>query len=332
MSTNVARKRVFRHVPHEGEDGLFRQSWYAVCRSEDLARGALLGRDFLDGRIVVWRGEDGVARAFSAFCPHLGADLAVGAVVGNSLQCAFHHWEFGTEGFCEKTGIGDPAPRNACLFKFPVQEKFGIVWVFNGDAPLFELAELSRPMDRIAYSVAEPFVIRNDPWVVCCNTPDWSHFATVHRFAFSNEGQNESLTFNQFGVDRVFTARLEHGAGPEVKFRVTVCGTNLVLIEGETEGAWFGVAGCLGLPRPGICDFFVVTFADKVDNVTTEKTSEAIEMFAAIAKRMGGEDAPIWDTMHFKPGALTRSDAALATYLDQLRSFPRAHPSADFIN
>jgi hypothetical protein len=36
--------------------------------------------------------------------------------------------------------------------------------------------------------------------------------------------------------------------------------------------------------------------------------------------------------MHFKPGALTRSDRALSRYLKDLRRFPRAHPSVDFIN
>jgi hypothetical protein len=54
--------------------------------------------------------------------------------------------------------------------------------------------------------------------------------------------------------------------------------------------------------------------------------------YTAIAARMGAEDSPIWNAIHFKPGSLTRSDRALARYLVRLRDFPRAHPSADFIN
>ena len=33
-----------------------------------------------------------------------------------------------------------------------------------------------------------------------------------------------------------------------------------------------------------------------------------------------------------KPGLLTRSDKSLARFLKYLREYPRAHPSADFIN
>ena len=140
---------------------------------------------------------------------------------------------------------------------------FGIVWAFNGLEPLFDLAAPSRPFERLTSLVADPFQVTADPWVICCNTPDWVHFATVHRFDFPREGQNETLRFEPFGVRRQFSARLEHGAGPEISFSVTVRGTTLVLIEGLTEGKWFAVAACLGVPRPGLCDFFVVTMVDR---------------------------------------------------------------------
>ena len=41
-----------------------------------------------DGRVVVWRGEDGRAHVTSAFCPHLGASLEAGDVVGQRVRCA----------------------------------------------------------------------------------------------------------------------------------------------------------------------------------------------------------------------------------------------------
>lgn len=331
-TTAAPMKRHVNPVPFEGEDGLFRQSWYALCKSSDVPLGGVVGRDFLDGRVVIYRGMDGKIRVMSAYCPHIGADLSLGQVRGNSLQCAFHHWEFNANGQCERTGIGDPAPRAACLYKFPSLEKFGVVWAFNGDTPLFDLADLSIPIDRALFNVADPMTLRTDPWVVCCNTPDWVHFAMVHRFDFPREGQHETIRFSEYGVQRQFKTRLEYGKGPEIEFKVTVSGTNLVLVEGVLEGKWFAVAGCMGVPRPGICSFFVVNFADAAAEATTEAAQQALQTSFEISKRMGGEDAPIWDTMHFKPGLLTKSDQALATYLEQLRRFPRAHPAADFIN
>ena len=319
-------------VPREGQDGLFRQSWYALCKSSDVPVGAVTGRAFLDGRVAVYRGTDGRVQVMNAYCPHLGADLSQGAVVGNSLRCAFHHWEFGRDGRCVRTGIGDAPPPGARLFDFPTREMFGIVWAFNGTEPLFDLAAPSRPFERLMSQVADPFQVATDPWVICCNTPDWVHFATVHRFGFAREGQNETLTFEPFGVSRRFTARLERGSGPEITFVVTVRGTTLVLIEGVSEGQWFAVAACLGVPRPGTCDFFVVTMVDREEASSEAEAAERLRGYAEVVARMGAEDSPIWNGIHFKPGALTRSDRALARYLQDLRRFPRAHPSAEFIN
>jgi hypothetical protein len=125
---------------------------------------------------------------------------------------------------------------------------------------------------------------------------------------------------------------MEHGTGPEISFSVTVRGTTLVLIEGLTEGKWFAVAACLGVPRPGSCDFFVVTMVDRDEASSEAEAGERLRSYADVVARMGAEDSPIWSGMHFKPGALTKSDRALARYLSDLRRFPRAHPSADFIN
>jgi len=330
--TDTLLRRQYNPVPHEGDDGLFRQSWYAVCRSADLPPCGVIGRNFLDGRVAVYRGSDGKAQVVSAYCPHIGADLSLGCVAGNSLRCAFHHWEFGRDGRCQRTGIGDPAPPGARLFNFPTVEKFGVIWAFNGEQPLFELVDASRPWKDLMLHTAEPFQLATDPWVICCNTPDWSHFATVHRFDFPREGQDESLEFDEFGVRRRFAARLEHGSGPEISFDVTVRGTNLVLIEGVAEGKWFAVAACLGVPRPATCDFFLVTMVDRTAEPSESAAAALLAEYIAIGKRMAAEDSPIWNAMHFKPGALTKSDRALARYLEHLRKFPRAHPSADFIN
>ena len=62
-------------LPPEGEGG-FSQCWYPVCMSDEVGNGEVIGVDFLDGRIVIMRGEDDVAQVLSAYCPHMGADLS----------------------------------------------------------------------------------------------------------------------------------------------------------------------------------------------------------------------------------------------------------------
>jgi len=55
----------------------------------------VLGENF-----AVFRGSNGDVNILNAYCPHLGANMAIGGIVrGNCLQCPFHGWTFdGTSG------------------------------------------------------------------------------------------------------------------------------------------------------------------------------------------------------------------------------------------
>ena len=225
MKTNEAaqeksRRRVrprSKPVPAEGQDGLFTESWFPVCMSSELSVGQVLGRSFLDGRVAIFRGEDGVAQVFSAYCPHLGADLAAGKVVGNRIQCGFHLWEFNSEGWCEKTGLGDPPPKTACLYKFHSVEKFGLIWAFNGDEPWWEIPDYPKAEDEISFSVNYDVpAIPVDPWVVCANTPDWQHLKAVHRLDFDHERLQEHIDWTDHSMEYDLQAKLEAGEGPVV--------------------------------------------------------------------------------------------------------------------
>ena len=54
--------------------GGFHQCWYAIARSDEVAAGQVLGRDFLELRAIVYRGESWRVAVMSAYCRHLGAD------------------------------------------------------------------------------------------------------------------------------------------------------------------------------------------------------------------------------------------------------------------
>lgn len=57
---------------------------------------------FSGENFAVFRTADGKARITRAYCPHLGANLAVGgAVKGDCIECPFHKWRFdGATGKC----------------------------------------------------------------------------------------------------------------------------------------------------------------------------------------------------------------------------------------
>lgn len=52
----------------------------------------------------MFRVENGKVHVVDAYCPHLGANLAVGGrVLGGCIECPFHGWQFqGSDGKCVK--------------------------------------------------------------------------------------------------------------------------------------------------------------------------------------------------------------------------------------
>lgn len=160
-------------IPGEGENGVYTQTWFPICLSDEVEQGRVISREFLGGRVVVYRDTAGTAHVLSAYCPHLGADIGVGAVVGDNVQCPFHHWQYNSAGQCVKTAIGDHPPRAARLFKFPTIERFGLVIAFNGVTPLFDFPELFPvPDSELNVSTFRGAVMNCDGWVFAANTPD----------------------------------------------------------------------------------------------------------------------------------------------------------------
>eukprot|EP01012_Entosiphon_sulcatum_P051191 TRINITY_DN702_c0_g1_i1.p1 TRINITY_DN702_c0_g1~~TRINITY_DN702_c0_g1_i1.p1 ORF type:complete len:461 (+),score=93.18 TRINITY_DN702_c0_g1_i1:37-1419(+) len=83
--------------------------WFRIALSHHLPRGGVSYVKALGLNLAVWRGLDGKVTVMDAYCPHLGANLAVGGKVvehdGKScLECPFHGWAFNNEGKCAHIG------------------------------------------------------------------------------------------------------------------------------------------------------------------------------------------------------------------------------------
>jgi phenylpropionate dioxygenase-like ring-hydroxylating dioxygenase large terminal subunit len=319
------RKRLTNPVPAEGENGLFTQSWFPVAWTTDVPKGKVIGRDFLDGRIVVFRGENGRLVAASAYCAHVGADLSVGEVIGNNLRCAFHHWQYDQDARCVKTGLGVPPPKDACLFLFPVQERYGIIWVFNGETPLFDLPEAPYPDDELEVGIAyEPKLINIDPWVFAANTPDMQHIKVVHKVNFDGEDPHSLVKWHKYGFGYTYRG-LDQG-NVWTEYTLGIQGTSVFFRFGNYEDFWRGSVAGFGLPKPGWLVMYSVNLVQK-----GPKAKERLETATFLSRRTLSEDKPIMDTLHYRPGYLIKGDQSLSRFLSFVRNFPRAHPSADFI-
>jgi nitrite reductase/ring-hydroxylating ferredoxin subunit len=321
-------------IPAEGDNGVFTESWYALCPSWEVTSGTIVGKDFLDGRVVVFRDTDGVAHVLSAWCCHVGTDLSIGKVIGNCIQCAFHNWEYDSSGQCVKTGWGERGPRNARLFKYPTVEKFGLIWAFNGESAWWDLPDCQYPAEQLATDVRYDVpTMPVDPWVVCANTPDWSHFKFVHHVIFDEKDTSSRYRFTDHSLEFRLEGTMFDGTGPRMELDVGIYGTTMFYFQGMLGGDWYALMSAFGMPRPGVTqNFFSFSVLKGDDSPEAKAKVQTLHTQGfQLGKIFTAMDRPILHNIRYQPGILTKQDETLARYLELVRKFPRSHAGGDFI-
>jgi nitrite reductase/ring-hydroxylating ferredoxin subunit len=155
-------------------------SWYLFCESRELHRQPL-SKHLLGRQLVAFRTATGKVAVLDAQCSHLGADLGCGRILGETIQCPFHHWRYGTDGACVDIPGAREIPAFARLRNYPVEERHGLVFVFNGRQALFPLPFVlgENPTEFVA---APPFrYVADCTWYMnAAHAFDTRHFAAVH--------------------------------------------------------------------------------------------------------------------------------------------------------
>jgi hypothetical protein len=137
--------------------------WYAVLEAREVRRKPITVERF-GVRLVFWRSSDRVLHAQHDRCPHLGASLGGGKVLGNTLVCAFHGFAFGSDGRCVHApalGRDGRIPKGLAVETYTVREAHGLIWLWWGDAsratvelPFFE--ELAKGWYHHSFSTEWP--------------------------------------------------------------------------------------------------------------------------------------------------------------------------------
>jgi phenylpropionate dioxygenase-like ring-hydroxylating dioxygenase large terminal subunit len=116
---------------------MFMNFWYPAEESKNLndkpLKVQMLGLHF-----ALWRDSQGKAHCVHNTCTHRGGSLGDGKVVGDCIQCPYHGWKFNGAGDCERIpslGALDKIPQRARIDAYPVEERYGLVFVFLGDLP-----------------------------------------------------------------------------------------------------------------------------------------------------------------------------------------------------
>lgn len=310
----------------------FVQSWYVAALSSELRRGQAISKSLLGRRIALYRGEDGRPHALDARCAHLGADLGRGAVVGQQLRCAFHHWTYDGSGRCVWRPDSDAASLAAATFSYPVEERWGALWIFNGERPAFPLPSFDgrRDEDLLARRLP-PRVLGCHPHLAVANGLDIQHFRTVHGFDFVREPRVEAIDAFRVRAELLVRMRLDSWAARALRaltggtFRAvfTTWGGNLATIEGHAGR--FEVL-VLFSHRPlddGRSASQTFLFCPRARGLRRALAPPSLQLAVSslVMAYILARDRDVLDTLSFRPN-LAASDAPLATFIRQVNALP----------
>ncbi len=307
-------------------------SWIWFCDAADLNRGPV-AKEVLGRRLVAFRTESGRVGVLDARCVHMGADLGGGQVVGETIRCPFHHWQFDCNGQCVAIPVTDQIPCFATQASFPATEANGNVYFFNGPEPLYPLPFFEVAAEEL--TTAGAFDIWAEmPWyMIGINAVDTQHFRIAHDRRLVGEPSMEfpsrfahrtTCHFEVTGatlrdrLTRVF-------AGPESVMEMTDWGSTIIFVRAKFRRTeTFGLVDCvpLGPDRTlGRCTVYVrksrrPLLGSVIDGLNARVRRYFIRKFLeSDIERAAGTAA--------NPHTLLDADQPVADYLQWLHDLPR---------
>ena len=272
--------------------------WFQVAWSSELAAGEVKPLAYFGKQLVLFRGEGGEAAVLDAFCPHLGANLALGGkVVGESIVCPFHAWRFDRGGTCVEIPYASRVPPQARLACWPVRELNGCIFVWHDvdrRAPMWELpalpeygsAEWTAPVHR-------EWKLRTHNQEMAENVVDKAHFKYLHG------------TVNMPATEVEFDGPLIHMVSP-----TTMTGRGGEIdgkIESHSYGLGFSTTRFTGIVETLLMgcvaaiddDLVHVRFTFTVKKLPGEGMEGVVKgvgkAFVAEITRQLEQDAPVWE-------------------------------------
>ena len=172
-----------------------RNTWYVAALSLEVGREPKAIR-ILGEAVVLYRTQAGAAVALEDACPHRKLPLSMGRIKGDAIECGYHGLTFDCAGQCIDAATQTRIPPFAKVRSYPVQDKYGLLWIWMGDAslatthPVFEMSNHGQP----GWSLT-----KGDQLLVDChylwlvdNLLDPSHVAWVHRTSFAGAGTDDT--------------------------------------------------------------------------------------------------------------------------------------------
>lgn len=313
-------------APYPDDFARYPQSWYVACAASALQPGAVRRVSIAGRPLALFRGENGNLGALPARCPHLGADLSGGRVVGDALECPHHHFRYDCQGRGQQG-----APLHSA---YPVAERFGAIFVFLGSTPTFPLPSFGDG-DLISATPVH-WHLKTQWYMVAANGFDARHFAGAHDRRLvgpprvhSPDSHCVEVTYRyHIGAHRWLDRAVRIFSGSEVEFRVTAWGGNFLLAH-----ARFGHDESLGVvviePDAADAPGSKVTLIVSARRSGTALRRLVMDRLRVHAKRFAirsflQQDARALRNLDYTTGGLCAGDETLAYFLRWAASIPEA--------
>jgi phenylpropionate dioxygenase-like ring-hydroxylating dioxygenase large terminal subunit len=287
--------------------------WFGLCYAHELAPGEvkkvrLAGRD-----LAVFRTESGEVAALNNYCTHLGAPLHQGVVVGETVRCPFHHWQWNGQGECTAIPYAKKIPEKARIDAIPVVEINGMIMGWHhpkNEPPHYEvqyIEALNGEREGWGDIHYQEFTLPTCVQEIAENDVDNAHFPYLH----NTQGMHETeATFDGPIKTSVSTFKhvLEHlkgDADPDSQYALSRYSHGPGSVTVHATGVEGGEPGVVG-------EFVLYHVATPIEDDQTKvrwsmvlstsiETDDAGQSILAYMSQGVYEDIPIWEEKIYQP-------------------------------
>ena len=173
-----------------------RNAWYVAAWDHEVGR-QLQPVKVLGEEIVLYRKTDGTPVALENACPHRKLPLSMGRIKGDEVECGYHGLTFDGTGTCTRVPGAEKIPHVACVRSYPLVERYGLLWIWMGDAARADPAEIFQVehWGDPAWGVnrGESMLLECNYLYMTDNLLDPSHVSWVHQSSFGGVQAMEDL-------------------------------------------------------------------------------------------------------------------------------------------